>query len=173
MEKNVYFLALPEWGRGGLPLPEFFGPFSRSAFLVNNKSLFLQKCQCIDLLLYFRLLIYLPSLPTFLQTEKKHQVVRIGVRAGGGVIWFGQCPKENAFFPLMSSLTCMHTISTIKSEFKINSFHGKTASFNETKIKHPSSLWPCFIGTQPGVWEVSMYHRPAVWVVCFPSNRTS
>ena len=27
-------------------LPEFFGPFSRSAFLVNKKSLFLQKCQC-------------------------------------------------------------------------------------------------------------------------------
>ena len=31
-------------------MPEFFGPLSRSAFLVNKKSLFLQKCQCIELL---------------------------------------------------------------------------------------------------------------------------
>ena len=38
---------------GGLPMPEFFGPFSRSAFLVNKKSLFLQKCQCIELLTVF------------------------------------------------------------------------------------------------------------------------
>ena len=34
-------------GAGGLPMPEFFGPLFRSAFLVNKKSLFLQKCQCI------------------------------------------------------------------------------------------------------------------------------
>ena len=40
-------------GGGGLPMPEFFGPFSRSAFLVNKKSLFLQKCQCIELLTVF------------------------------------------------------------------------------------------------------------------------
>ena len=38
---------------GGLPMAEFFGPFSKSAFLVNKKSLFLQKCQCIDLLTVF------------------------------------------------------------------------------------------------------------------------
>ena len=38
---------------GGLPMPEFFGPFSRSAFLVNKKSLFLQKCQGIELLTVF------------------------------------------------------------------------------------------------------------------------
>ena len=38
---------------GGLPMPEFFGPFSRSAFLVNKISLFLQKCQCIELLTVF------------------------------------------------------------------------------------------------------------------------
>ena len=42
----------------GLPMPEFFGPFSKSAFLVNKKSLFLQKCQCIELLTVFRLHIY-------------------------------------------------------------------------------------------------------------------
>ena len=42
-KKNVFFRALPE----------FFGPFSRSAFLVNKKSLFLQKCQCIELLTVF------------------------------------------------------------------------------------------------------------------------
>ena len=40
-------------GGGGLPMPEFFGPLSRSAFLVNKKSLFLQKCQCIELLIVF------------------------------------------------------------------------------------------------------------------------
>ena len=38
---------------GGLPMPEFFGPFSKSAVLVNKKSLFLQKCQCIELLTVF------------------------------------------------------------------------------------------------------------------------
>ena len=50
IKKNVFFRPLPEWGGGGgLPMPEFFGPFSRSAFLVNKKSLFLQECQCIEL----------------------------------------------------------------------------------------------------------------------------
>ena len=47
-------------------MPEFFGPLSRSAFLVNKENLFLQKC--IELLTVFRLLIYIPPLPTFLQT---------------------------------------------------------------------------------------------------------
>ena len=37
-------------GGGGLPMPEFFGPLFRSAFLVNKKS---QKCQCIELLTVF------------------------------------------------------------------------------------------------------------------------
>ena len=42
-------------GRGGgnLPMPDFFGPLFRSAFLVNKKSLFPQKCQCIELLTVF------------------------------------------------------------------------------------------------------------------------
>ena len=40
------------WG-GRLPMPEFFGPLSKSAFLVNKESLFLQKCQCIELLTVF------------------------------------------------------------------------------------------------------------------------
>ena len=52
-EKNVFFRALQNEGAGGLPMPKFFGPFSRSAFLVNKKSLFLQKCQCIELLTVF------------------------------------------------------------------------------------------------------------------------
>ena len=47
LRKTKRFLLGPN-ERGSLPMPEFFGPFSRSAFLVNNKSLFLQKCQCID-----------------------------------------------------------------------------------------------------------------------------
>ena len=34
-------------------MPEFFGPLFRSAFLVNKKSLFPQKCQCIELLTVF------------------------------------------------------------------------------------------------------------------------
>ena len=40
-------------GGGGLPMPKLFGPFSKSAFLVNKKSLFLQKCQCIELITVF------------------------------------------------------------------------------------------------------------------------
>ena len=53
LKKNVFFPALPEWWGGGLPMPEFFGPLFRSAFLVNKKSLFLQKCKCIELLTVF------------------------------------------------------------------------------------------------------------------------
>ena len=51
-KKTFSFGHCPNDG-GGLPLPEFFGPLSRSAFLVNKKSLFLQKCQCIELLTVF------------------------------------------------------------------------------------------------------------------------
>ena len=40
-------------GGEGLPMPEFFGPLSISAFLVNKKSLFLQKSQYIELLTVF------------------------------------------------------------------------------------------------------------------------
>ena len=35
--------------------------------------------------------------------KKEDQVARIGVM-GGGFRWFGQCPKENVFFPLTPSL---------------------------------------------------------------------
>ena len=42
---------------------QFFGPFSRGAFVVNKKSLFLQKCQCIEPIAVFKVLIYLPPLP--------------------------------------------------------------------------------------------------------------
>ena len=62
-EKKRFLSGIAPMRGGGLPMPEFFGPFSRSAFLVNKKSLFLQKCQCIELLTVFRLLIYLPPLP--------------------------------------------------------------------------------------------------------------
>ena len=52
-KKMFSFGHCPKDGGGGLPMPEFFGPLSRSAFLVNKKSLFLQKCQCIELLTVF------------------------------------------------------------------------------------------------------------------------
>ena len=52
-KKNIFFRALPKLWGGGLPMPEFFGPLFRSAFFVNKKSLFLQKCQCIELLTVF------------------------------------------------------------------------------------------------------------------------
>ena len=54
MKKKCFLSGIARMrGEGGLPMPEFFGPFSRSAFLVNKKSLFLQKCQCIELLTVF------------------------------------------------------------------------------------------------------------------------
>ena len=52
IKKTFSFRHCPNKG-GGLPMPEFFGPLSKSAFLVNKKSLFLQKCQCIELLTVF------------------------------------------------------------------------------------------------------------------------
>ena len=42
-------------------MPEFFGPLSRSAFLVNKKGLFLQKC--IELLTVFQVVNISPSPP--------------------------------------------------------------------------------------------------------------
>ena len=51
--KKRFLLGIARMRGGGLPMPDFFGPFSRSAFLVNKKSLFLQKCQCIELLTVF------------------------------------------------------------------------------------------------------------------------
>ena len=61
-KKTLSFGHCPNEG-GGSTNAQFFWLFSRSAFLVNKKSLFLQKCQCIELLTVFRLLIYLPPLP--------------------------------------------------------------------------------------------------------------
>ena len=52
-KKTSSFGHCPNDGGGGLSMPEFFGPLFRSAFLVNKKSLFLQKCQCIELLTVF------------------------------------------------------------------------------------------------------------------------
>ena len=84
-------------------MPEFFGPLSRSAFLVNKKSRFLQKCQCIKLLSVFRLLIYLPPLPTSdfqilnFDVRKKDQVARIGVRGRGGLGDSGNARKKTFF----------------------------------------------------------------------------
>ena len=47
-DKKGFFWALPglggSGGQGWRPLPIFFGTFSRSAFLVNRRSLFLPKC---------------------------------------------------------------------------------------------------------------------------------
>ena len=50
-EKKRFLLGIARMRGVGLPMPQFFGPFSRSAFLVNKKSLFLQKC--IELLTVF------------------------------------------------------------------------------------------------------------------------
>ena len=52
-EKKCFLSGIARMRGGGLPMSKFFGPFSRSAFLVNKKSLFLQKCQCIELLTVF------------------------------------------------------------------------------------------------------------------------
>ena len=49
-KKNVFFQACPNKGGGAYPCPNFLALF-RSAFLVNKKSLFLQKC--IELLIAF------------------------------------------------------------------------------------------------------------------------
>ena len=49
IEKKRFLSGIARMRGGGLPMPEFFGPLSRSAFLVNKKSLFLQKGQCIEL----------------------------------------------------------------------------------------------------------------------------
>ena len=51
--KKRFLSGIARMRGGGLPMPELFGPFPRSAFLVNKKSLFLQKCQCIELLTVF------------------------------------------------------------------------------------------------------------------------
>ena len=49
IEKKRFLSRIAQMrGWGGLPMPEFFGPFSRSAFLVNKKRLFLQKCQFLN-----------------------------------------------------------------------------------------------------------------------------
>ena len=112
MEKNVFFRALSEWGRGGdIHMPEVFVPFSRSAFLANKRSPFLPQCIFFKLWTVFRLFIYLPSHPSsryslfmslssleFLYPKKEDQVAPIRVEARGrGFRW-----NEN--FLLMSSL---------------------------------------------------------------------
>ena len=101
----------------GSTLPEFFGPLFRSAFLVNKKSLFLQKCQCIELLTVFLGCIYtvyyivhlvflvlnrLSNLE-FRLPKKEDQVARIGVM-GGGLGNSGNARKKTFFFQLTLSL---------------------------------------------------------------------
>ena len=60
--KNGQFGTRTIWHQDNLALDnlapgqfgtKFFGPLFRSAFFVNKKSLFLQKCQCIELLTVF------------------------------------------------------------------------------------------------------------------------
>ena len=71
MEKKTFsFGRCPNEGGGGLPMPEFFGPLFGSAFLVNEKSLFLQKCQCVELLIVFWVVNISPSPPHILVTFK-------------------------------------------------------------------------------------------------------
>ena len=40
-KKKRFLSGIARMRGGGLPMPEGFGPFSRGAFLVNKKSLFL------------------------------------------------------------------------------------------------------------------------------------
>ena len=88
---------------GGLPMPKFFGPLFRSAFLVNKKSLFLQKCQCIELLTVVNIS---PSplssdfqILNFDFRKKEDQVAQIGVRSGGeGLGNSGNARKKTFFF---------------------------------------------------------------------------
>ena len=53
-EKKRFLSGIARMRGGGLPMPEFFGPLSRGAFLVNRKSLFPQKCQCTELFTVFQ-----------------------------------------------------------------------------------------------------------------------
>ena len=84
-KKTFSFGYCPNEGGRGLPMPEFFGPFSRSAFLVNKKSLFLQKCQCIELLTVFQVVNISPSPPHFFFVRKKRtKLPELGSGGGGG-----------------------------------------------------------------------------------------
>ena len=109
LKKPVFFRALPGWGgRGIYPCPNFLALFQEVHFWSIKRVYFFKNANVLTFELFFRLLIYLPPLPTvtskswILTSEKKDQVARIGVSGGGR--WFGQCPKENFFFLLMSSL---------------------------------------------------------------------
>ena len=53
IEKKRFLSGIARMRGGVYPCPNFLASFSRSAFLVNKKSLFLQKCQCIELLTVF------------------------------------------------------------------------------------------------------------------------
>ena len=66
MKKKRFLSGIARMRGGGLPMPEFFGPFPRSAFLVNKKGLFLQKFQCIELLTVFQV-AYIQYLIQYIQ----------------------------------------------------------------------------------------------------------
>ena len=53
MKKKRFLSGIAQMMWGGSTHVRIFGPLFRSAFLVNKKSLFLQKCQCIELLTVF------------------------------------------------------------------------------------------------------------------------
>ena len=62
-KKTFSFGHCPNYGGGGLPMPEFFGPLSRSAFLLIKRVYFFKNAIVLNFELFFRLLIYLPPLP--------------------------------------------------------------------------------------------------------------
>ena len=75
--KDGFFRALPKKKGGGMALPEFFGPFSLS---------------------YSSLIVSVIRVKTsFLTSEKKDQVARIGVM-GGGLGDSGNARKKMFFF---------------------------------------------------------------------------
>ena len=83
-------------------MPEFFGPFSRSAFLINKKSLFLQKCQCIERLTVFRLLIYLPQVTfkSLILTSGKKGPSYPNWGQGGGSLGDSGNARKKTFFSI-------------------------------------------------------------------------
>ena len=131
---------------------------------------------------FFRLLIYLPPLPTFLQVTLKSWILTSEKKEPscpnwgkwGGVWWFGQCPKENVFFSLMSSLSLYWEYLVVR----INNLQ----SFVQTSAPQKYTLFPC--GSVPIedldfngkfiVWRTtSFFARKSIfpWTYCrYPSD---
>ena len=47
-EKKLFLSGIARMRGGGLPMPEFFGPFSRSAFLVKKRVYFFKNANVLN-----------------------------------------------------------------------------------------------------------------------------